>query len=303
MYKIVLTLIITVCFSSYVFAQSAVTAVGNNNTNAAVNEQFATNEEADNPDEAGAAMPNIGISEEKQIVEVVEGVGHIPYNRMPFRAGPSLKSKVLRYSSGAEKVILIGETDDWYKVIMYNNEEAYIQKKYVRTTKLFMDETVAKNHMNKTVSIELEDLLEKFDATLENSSYAKKYQVRPIFELVDARNVKNKVTLIFHYACADLKGKPIPSYKDNDLYTYMQQLVDLILGRLVLTNAESFNIIIKVPTYDESGNVVDFEKEYANIILMPDKVDIEKIRRENVSILSLAECNIPVKDLFKVFPK
>ena len=40
----------------------------------------------------------------------------------------------------------------------------------------------------------------------------------------------------------------------------MQQLVDLILGRLVLTNAESFNIIIKVPTYDDSGNVVDFEK-------------------------------------------
>ena len=67
--------------------------------------------------------------------------------------------------------------------------------------------------------------------------------------------------------------------------------------------AESFNIIIKVPTYDDSGNVVDFEKEYANIILMPDKVDIEKRRRENVSILSLAECNIPVKDLFKVFPK
>ena len=35
------------------------------------------------------------------------------------------------------------------------------------------------------------------------------------------------------------------------------------------------------------------KKEYANIILMPDRVDIEKIRRENVSILSLAECNIP----------
>ncbi len=298
MYKIVLTLIITVCFSSYALAQAA----GNNASNTA-SEQFAPNEEADNPDEAGAAMPNIGISEEKQIVEVVEGVGHIPYNRMPFRAGPSLKSKVLRYSSGAEKVILIGEVDDWYKVIMYNNDEAYIQKKYVRTTKLFMDETVSKNHMNKTVSIELEDLLQKFDAALENSSYAKKHQVRPIFELIDARNVKNKVTLIFHYACADLQGKPIPSYNDNDLYTYMQQLVDLILGRLVLTSAESFNIIIKIPAYDESGNVIDFEKEYANILLMHDKVNIEKIRKENVSILSLAECNIPVKDLFKVFPK
>lgn len=302
MYKIVLTLIITVCFSSYALAQTAKNTAVNHAGNTA-SEQFAPNEEADNPDEAGAAMPNIGISEEKQIVEVVEGVGHIPYNRMPFRAGPSLKSKVLRYSSGAEKVILIGETDDWYKVIMYNNDEAYIQKKYVRTTKLFMDETVAKNRMNKTVSIELEDLLQKFDITLENSSYAKKHQVRPIFELIDARNVKNKVTLVFHYACADLQGKPIPSYNDNDLYTYMQQLVDLILGRLVLTSAESFNIIIKVPTYDESGNVVDFEKEYANILLMPDNVDIEKIRKENVSILSLAECSIPVEELFKVFPK
>lgn len=299
MYKIVFTLIITACFSSYIYAQDRV----NNNADSAGSEYFITNEEADNPDEAGAAMPNIGISEEKQIVEVVEGVGHIPYNRMPFRAEPSLKSKVLRYSSGAEKVILIGETGDWYKVIMYNNEEAYIQKKYVRTTKLFMDETVAKNRMNKTVSIELEDLLQKFDETLENSNYAKKYQVRPMFELVDARNVKNKVTLIFHYACADLQGKPIPSYNDNDLYTYMQQFVDLILGRLILTNAESFNIIIQVPSYDESGDVIDFKKEYANILLTHDKVDIEKIHKENISILSLAECNIPVKDLFKVFPK
>ena len=302
MYKLILILIITVCMSFSVYAQESETA-NNNNATEIVNEQFAPNEEADNPDEAGAAMPNIGISEEKQIIEVVEGVGHIPYNRMPFRAGPSLKSKVLRYSSGAEKVILIGEADDWYKVIMYNNEEAYIKKKYVRTTKLFMDETVAKNRMNKTVSIELEDLLAKFDATLENSSYAKKHQVRPIFELVDARNTKNNVTLVFHYACADLSGKPIPSYNENYLYAYMQQLVDLILGRLVLTNAESFNIIIKVPTFDDSGNVVDFEKDYANIVLMPDKVDIEKIRKENVSILSLAECNIAVKDLFKVFPK
>ncbi|MDE7034059.1 MAG: hypothetical protein K2O68_03620, partial [Mucispirillum sp.] len=122
-------------------------------------------------------------------------------------------------------------------------------------------------------------------------------------ELIDARNVKNNVTLIFHYACADLQGRPIPSYNNNDLYIYMQQFVDLILGRLVLTSAESFNIIIKIPAYDESGNVIDFEKEYANILLMRDKVDIEKIRKENVSILNLAKCNIPVEDLFKVFPK
>ncbi|HIZ89415.1 MAG TPA: SH3 domain-containing protein [Candidatus Mucispirillum faecigallinarum] len=300
MYKIFLTIIITVCFSFVSYAEENAAAPQGTDE---MNTEFAPNDEAYNPDEAGAAMPNIGISEEKPIVEVVEGVGHIPYNRMPFRAGPSLKSKVLRYSSGAEKVILIGETDDWYKVIMYNNQEAYIQKRYVRTTKVFMDETVTKNKMNKTVSIALDDLLAKFDETIENSNYAKKHQARPVFNMVDARNVRNIVTLTFHYACADLNGRPIPSYNENTLYEYMQKLVDLILGRLVLSNAEQFNIIIKIPDFDENGNVIDFDKEYANIVLTPDKVNIDKIHKENISILSLAECNIPVKDLFKVFPK
>ena len=113
MYKIFLTIIMTVCFSFVSYAEENAAAPQGTDE---MNTEFAPNEEAYNPDEAGAAMPNIGISEEKPIVEVVEGVGHIPYNRMPFRAGPSLKSKVLRYSSGAEKVILIGETDDWYKI-------------------------------------------------------------------------------------------------------------------------------------------------------------------------------------------
>ena len=266
-------------------------------------QNFADNEEAENPDEAGAAMPSVGISEEKVIVEVVEGVGHIPYNRMAFRDKPSLTGRVLRYSSGAEKVLLIGETPEWYKVIMYNNKEAYIQKKYVRTTKLFMDETVSKNKMNKTLSIELDDLLVKFEETLRNSNYAKKNQIRPVFKLVESKNDKNIVTLIFYYSCANTKGEPVPSYNNNDLYAYMQQFVELILGRLILAPAEEFNIVIKVPTYDDTGNVIDYNKEYALIHLNPANVNMEEVRSKNVSILSLAESTVPVKDLFKTYPK
>lgn len=264
---------------------------------------FAGMDEAENPDEAGAAMPSIGISEEKVIVEVVEGVGHIPYNKTAFRDKPSLKGKVLRYSSGAEKVILIGETQDWYKVIMYNNQEAYIQKKYVRTTKLFMDETVARNQMNKTLSIELDDLLAKFEDTLSNSNYTKKNQIRPMFKLVDAKNIKNIVTLTFFYSCADSLGHPIPSYNDNDLSAYMQQLLELILGRLILSPAEEFKIVIKVPTYDDKGSVVDYSKEYAVISLNPANVNMEEVRSKNMSILSLAQSTIPVNDLFKTYPR
>lgn len=264
---------------------------------------FAGMDEAENPDEAGAAMPSIGISEEKVIVEVVEGVGHIPYNKTAFRDKPSLTGKVLRYSSGAEKVILIGETQDWYKVIMYNNQEAYIQKKYVRTTKLFMDETVARNQMNKTLSIELDDLLAKFEDTLSNSNYTKKNQIRPMFKLVDAKNIKNIVTLTFFYSCADTLGHPIPSYNDNDLSAYMQQLLELVLGRLILSPAEEFKIVIKVPTYDDKGNVVDYNKEYAVISLNPANVNMEEVRSKNMSILSLAQSTIPINDLFKTYPR
>lgn len=264
---------------------------------------FADIEEAENPDEAGAAMPSIGISEEKVIVEVVEGVGHIPYNRMPFRDKPSLTGKVLRYSSGAEKVILIGEVDDWYKVIMYDNTEAYIQKKYVRTTKLFMDETVSRNKLNKTLAIELDDLLAKFEETVSTSNYTKKHQTRPIFKLVEAKNTKNIVTLTFVYSCADTLGHPIPSYSENDLSSYMQQLMELILGRLILSPAEEFKLVINVPSYDDKGNVVNYSKEYAVLTLNPANVNMEEIRSKNVSILSLASSSIPVNDLFKTYPR
>ena len=223
---------------------------------------FAGMDEAENPDEAGAAMPSIGIS-----------------------------------------VILIGETKDWYKVIMYNNKEAYIQKKYVRTTKLFMDETVARNQMNKTLSIELDDLLAKFEDTLSNSNYTKKNQIRPMFKLVDAKKIKNIVTLTFFYSCADTLGHPIPSYNDNDLSAYMQQLLELVLGRLILSPAEEFKIVIKVPTYDDKGNVVDDSKEYAVISLNPANVNMEEVRSKNISILSLAQSTIPINDLFKTYPR
>ena len=52
-----------------------------------------------------------------------------------------------------------------------------------------------KNKMNKTLSIELDDLLVKFEETLRNSNYAKKNQIRPVFKLVESKNDKNIVTL------------------------------------------------------------------------------------------------------------
>lgn len=297
MYKFIFIIILTLFVTISSYAQEALSGAVSGTHG------FAGNDEAENPDEAGAAMPSVGISEEKVIVEVIEGVGHIPYSKIPFRNKPSLTGTIVRNSTGAEKVILIGEVGDWYKVIMYNNHEAYIQKKYVRTTKLFMDETVSKNQMNKTLSFELDDLITKFDDTLKSSNYVKKNQIRPLLQLVEAKNERNVVTLTFYYACANSKGQPIPSYNTNDLYNYMQQFIDLILGRLVLTSADQFRIVIKTPTYDNKGNVLNYNNEYAVIKLNSANVNMKEVRSKNLSLLSLAESNIPVTELFKTYPK
>lgn len=256
-----------------------------------------------NPDETGTPMPNIGISEEKHIVEIVEGAGRIPYNRVAFRVAPSLKAKVIRYSTGSEKVILIGESGDWYKVIMYNNEEAYILKKFVMVKKIYRDEAVTKNLMDKTVTIVLNDLLEKFDKIVENSSYTKKNEIRPIFELVDARSAKKHVTFTFNYSSADIKGRPIPSYIPNDLYKHMQTLLDLILGRAILSEDEIYEIVIKIPNFDETGRVLNYNKEYAKLILKKKDISKDMIRKSNGKIINYAECTMDVKELFKNFPK
>lgn len=246
---------------------------------------------------------NIGISSEQAPKELVEGVGNVPYNKVAFRTGPSLKHNVIRYSAGAEKVLLIGESGDWFKVIMHNGEQAYIQKRYVRTVKIFIDETVVKNQMNKTLSYELSELLYKYDKTMSNSSYLKKYHTRPMLDMVDARNVKNVVILTFNYSCVTETGRPIPSYNNNPFANNLKQLLEIILGKLVLTNADKYNIVIKVPTFDNEGNVLHYNKEYVTISLDPAKVDISNVRKDEQSLLSLSTVSIKLDDLFKEYPK
>lgn len=260
-------------------------------------------DDLENPDETGAQMPNVGISEEKHIEEVVEGTGYIPFTNIAFRTGPSPQSRVIRYSSEAEKIILIGETDEWYKVLMYNNQEAYILKKYVKTSKIFQDESGLPNSINKKISIEIHDLLDKFDKTVRESSYAKKYQMRPVLTLQDERKIKDTILLTLYYSCADINGSPIPSYKENDLYPYMQQLIELVLGRLILSKTENYELIIKTPSFDNSGKVENYNNIYSVITLALDKVDKENIRKNNASILKLATSGVPAAELFKNFPK
>lgn len=263
---------------------------------------FAQVDEITDPDEAGTSMPNVGILEAEPIIELVEGVGSVLFSNVAFRESPGLNGKLIRYAAQGERLLLIGESGDWLKVRMYNNAEAYINKKYVRTNKVARDEMKTANDMNKTMSFVINDIIDRFNATLKNSAFARKYKIIPYINVVDARSVKGKTILTFVYSCIDTDGKMIPSYKENSLRKEMVSLLEVIFSKMLLTSAESYEIIIKVPVFAENGEVQDVSGEYASIYLDAKDVNMPILKQDESKIWLFAKSTMPVEKLFERYP-
>ncbi len=290
MFKKLLFTIVLSSLSFCAFAQEATT------------EQETEIEIVENPDEAGAAMPNVGILEHTPIVDVVEGVGTVRYANIAFREGPSTSHKLIRYSTRSEKVLIIGESGDWMKVRMYNNAEAYISKQYVRTEKIFSNERTTTNQMDKKASYEINDILNKFNGTLRESAYAERYKVVPSLTITDARKSKKRVTITLLYSSLDMAGNMVPSLKENSLAPEMRDLVCLIFSRLFLTKNEAYEIVVKAPTFSDNGTVTSTSKNYATISINTDKIDMSAVSDDMQNIWNFAETNIPKDTIFVTFP-
>lgn len=263
---------------------------------------LAQEDDINDPDEAGTAMPNVGIIEAESIIELIEGVGTVLFSNVAFRAAPGIEGELIRYAAQGERVLLIGESGEWLKVQMYTNAEAYINKKYVRTNKIARDERTTFNNMNKHTSIIIGDIISRFNETLTNSSFAKKYKIIPYLSVVDERKVKDKMTITFVYSCVDLDNKMIPSYNENLLRQEMLGLLQVIFSKLLLTDTESYELIIKVPVFSENGEVKDLSKIYATISLDAKDVDMKVFKEDESKIWLYAKPSIPIKELFERYP-
>lgn len=263
---------------------------------------FAQEDDINDPDEAGVAMPNVGIIEAESIVEIIEGVGTVLFSNVAFRTAPGTEGELIRYAAQGERVLLIGESGEWLKVQMYTNAEAFIHKKYVRTNKIARDERTTLNNMNKHTSIIIGDIINRFNETLKNSSFAKKYKIIPYFNVVDERKIKNKMAITFVYSCVDLDNKMIPSYNENLLRHEMLGLLQVIFSKLLLTDTESYELIIKVPVFNENGEVKDLSKIYSTITLDAKDVDMKVFKEDESKIWLYVKPSIPINDLFKRYP-
>lgn len=258
--------------------------------------------ENEDPDASGAAMPNVGIADEKPIEDVVEGSGAIRYSGVAIREKPTTNSRILRTTTQSEKVLILGENGDWLHVRMYNNREGYVHKDYVRTERIFRDESDTKHSMDKTASFEINGIIDRFNSLILQSPYAKKYQVVPQLKLLDERKINNIMTLTFLYSGVNMQGEMVPSYKKNDLQKQMKNLMELIFSRLLLTDIVIFKIVINTPIFDDLGNVTNEVNKYSELVIKNENIKLEDIR-ENLSLIwNHIESNMNTDELFLDFP-
>lgn len=263
---------------------------------------FAQEDEINDPDEAGTSMPNVGILDAEPIVEIIEGVGSVLFANVAFRTSPDMNGTLIRYAAQGERVLIIGEDGEWLKVRMYDNAEAFISRKYVRMDKIARDEKITANDMDKKMSFIIADILDRFNFTVKNSSFAGKYKIIPYLNVLDERKVKGKMMLTFVYSCVDLDNKMIPSYNANQLQHEMRSLLEIMFSKLLLSGAESYELVIKVPVFGESGEVKDVSKVYATIELDAKDVDMQAIRKDETKIWTYVRTSMPVNKLFDRYP-
>lgn len=268
----------------------------------AISFEAAAQTDMGDPDGSGPAMPNVGVMVNKPIIEIVEGSGTIVYSGVSVRERPDTSSKILRTVSQSEKVLITGESGDWLKVKMYNNQEGWVNRRYVRTERIFRDESTTTNSMDKKTSFEIEDLIVRFNGILKKSPFAAKYQMIPMLRLADARKSGGVMTLTFIYSCVDLEGKMLPSYKKNQLRPQMKRLLELIFAKLILTDTEVFRIKINAPDFGPEGRVLDTAKPYAEIRINRADVAMEEIMDDGGRIWMYAESSVPEDELFSAFP-
>jgi hypothetical protein len=233
---------------------------------------------------------------------VIEGVGTVAYSSAVIYASADKNSKVLRYAIPGEKVIITASNAQWYCVRMYNGREGFIERRNLKTVKVFYDESVSANYMDKRISIELRDLVAKFNKVLSDSIYADKFQIIPRLTIISSAKNQNKITLTLEYCAVDRYGSVIPSRQENILQKELQNFVELLFMKMLSANASEYSIILRKPVFNNKGDVQNIQGAYAEISLAHNRIDIEKIRENKATVLSIARSSIPKDKLFSDFP-
>jgi hypothetical protein len=239
--------------------------------------------------------------ESPAIEDVIEAVGTIAYAVAPIYIEPDKKSQLIRYAPPSEKVIIIASNEEWYNIRLYNGRIGFVEKRFVSTSRIFYDESVTKNYMDKRINVEISDLAERFNKVLQDSVYAEKYQIVPHLAVLSSAKQQNIITINLEYSAIDRSGSVIPSYQENMLGGEMRRFLGVIFLKMLPAQADAYRIVILHPVFNKQGQVLNTQKVYAEVVLKHGDVDIAKVRK-GIDIYSLADCTLENDKLFGEYP-
>jgi hypothetical protein len=261
-------------------------------------------DEAEDPEEQRIPLPvGENFEEGPSIDDVIEGVGTVIYSAVPVYEKPEKTVKPLRYAVPTEKVIIIANNSQWYNIRMSNGKNGFVERRYIKTAKLFYNESYTTFHMDKRVGVELQDMVKRFNNTLSDSVYSSKFKVIPRVNIVTSEKKKEEITLTIEYCAVDNFGMVVPSRQDNALRNEVQNFVELLFMKLLPTGAEKYTIIVQKPVFSTTGRVINTQGKYAEIILKHADVDVEKLKTGTAGvILAAAKSDVDADKLFADFP-
>ncbi|MDR0454933.1 MAG: hypothetical protein LBH05_08995 [Deferribacteraceae bacterium] len=255
------------------------------------------------PDDAPLVLPKGETFEEGPTIEnVIEGVGTVISSLSPVYFSQDKKDKVMRYAILGEKVTIIANNDEWFSVRMYNGKEGFMEKSSIRTAKVFTDETVTPNQINKRLNVELYTLIEKFNDTLRESVYARKFQIIPKLKILANAQKGKSITVTLEYSAVDINGTSIPSMQTNALGAEMRYFIEVFFIKMLTVGADEYRVLIRKPVFSQTGQALNTLGEYADITVKHGDVPLDEIKRQRGKILKVAICSMPAEKLFTGFP-
>ena len=234
--------------------------------------------------------------------DFIEGVARVAYATVPVHTYPNRTSQIVRLALPGEMVMITSNNGEWFGVRMFNGRLGFVERHRLRTVRIFFDESITTNHMNKRLNIELHDIIQRFNRVMSESIYLEKFHIVPRFTMSNSSMFGGTIAITLEYSAVDINGNIIPSRQVNDLRGELQNFIELIFMKMLTVRARSYVINIKQPQFSSNGRVLNMNGEYATLTLVYDDTITDRMRSPNRNILGLVTSTMPINDLFRMYP-
>lgn len=226
--------------------------------------------------------------------DIVEVMGNVSVTKTYAYEEPSFKSKALAKLSKNSKVLITKQDDEWLQIRLFNNSVGWVYAKYVS----FRLNNVTKNESESKVMIDIENLLEQFNDTVQSSWYAEKQKVIPSLTVHSGRRADD-IYLLF--SAVNSNGEYVPSLKENPLQKDMIKLIELVYMKMLVMPYNRYRITLLVPDFI-SGTYKGRTDTYDTLTLDKNFANIDEIKNGTGSIWDYVRSQKRPEEMFLEYP-